>query len=190
MNTSTKRRKAKPTDYELECGFDEKNEWQSERLGNPDQINAGIFLYKLHGSIDWVRESDTGILKRYDSPQKNAELIFGTDAKLQSIDPFLFNVYELRNYSLLCKMIVVIGYSFNDSHINGLLGQALRAADRKLLVVDIHNDYTDDILKKLFLDDGFRPRIIFKQMTAGQFLNAELTKDKMENLIPDEDAVF
>jgi hypothetical protein len=41
-------------------------------------------------------------------------------------------------------MIVVIGYSFNDSHINGLLGQALRAADCKLLVVDTRDDYTTE----------------------------------------------
>lgn len=182
--------KAKPTDYELECGFGDDNEWQSERFDNPDQIHAGVFLYKLHGSIDWVRNSETGILKRYDSPQNNAELIFGTDAKLQSVDPFLFNVYELRNYSLLCKMIVVIGYSFNDSHINGLLGQALHASERYLLVVDNRNDYTTEILKKLSLDNNYKKRIIYKEMTAGQFLNTELTKDKMEDLIPNEGDPF
>lgn len=182
--------KAKPTDYELECGFGEDNEWQSERFGNPNQVHAGIFLYKLHGSIDWVRNPDTGILKRFDSPQRNADLIFGTDAKLQSVDPFLFNVYELRNYSLLCKMIVVIGYSFNDSHINGLLGQSLRASERKLLVVDAREDYSAEILKKLSLDESFRSRIEYRKMTAGQFLTDELTKEKMEELVPDEDAPF
>ncbi len=182
--------KAKPAGYELECGFGEDNEWLSERFGNPNQIVAGIFLYKLHGSIDWVRNSETGILKRYDSPQKNAELIFGTDAKLQSVDPFLFNVYELRNYSLLCKMIVVIGYSFNDSHINGLLGQALRAAERNLLVVDTRDDYTIEILKKLSLDNSFAGRIEYRKMSADEFLSHELTKEKMEAIVPDEDAVF
>lgn len=182
--------KAKPNDYELECGFDEKNEWHSERFDNPDQVNAGIFLYKLHGSIDWVRSVNTGVLKRYDSPQIKAELIFGTDAKLQSVDPFLFNVYELRNYSLLCKMIVSIGYSFNDSHINGLLGQALKAADRKLLVVDPADDCTSEILQKLSLEDNFRGCIEYKKMKASQFLDDELKKDKMEILIPDEDSVF
>jgi hypothetical protein len=182
--------KARPINYELECGFGEDNEWQSERFGTHNQVHAGIFLYKLHGSIDWVRNADTGILKRFDSPQRNAELIFGTDAKLQSVDPFLFNVYELRNYSLLCKMIVIIGYSFNDSHINGLLGQALRAADRKLLVVDTRENYLSDILEKLSLDESFADRIEYKKMPAGQFLNEELTKEKMEALVPDEDAPF
>lgn len=182
--------KAKSNDYELECGFDEKDEWQPERFGNSDQVSAAIYLYKLHGSIDWVREPDTGILKRYDSPQKKAELIFGTDAKLQSVDPFLFNVYELRYYSLLCKMIVVIGYSFNDAHINGLLGQSLREAERKLLVVDARDDYTAEILKKLSLDDSFKSQIEYRKMTAKEFLNDELTKNKMEGLVPDDDAVF
>ena len=43
--------KAKPDGYELECGFGEDNEWLSDRYTNPDQVVAGIFLYKLHGSI-------------------------------------------------------------------------------------------------------------------------------------------
>lgn len=110
----------------MECGFNAEDEWSSERFNNPNDISAGIFLYKLHGSIDWVRDSTTGILKRYDLPQENAELIFGTDAKMQSIDPFLFNVYELRNYSLLCKLIVIIGYSFNDAQIKSACVQIYR----------------------------------------------------------------
>lgn len=182
--------KAKPNGYELECGFDEESKWSSERFSNISDISAGIFLYKLHGSIDWIRDPATGVLTRYDSPQESAELIFGTDAKLQSIDPFLFNVYELRNYSLLCKLIVVIGYSFNDSHINGLLGQALRSSNRKLLVVDARDDYTDFILGKLALDKSHQSQVVYKKLTAKQFLESELTKEKTEILIPDDDAVF
>lgn len=182
--------KAKPSGYELECGFGEDNKWSSERFSNTSDISAGIYLYKLHGSIDWIRDSATGVLTRYDSPQENAELIFGTDAKLQSVDPFLFNVYELRNYSLLCKLIVVIGYSFNDPHINGLLGQALRASNRKLLVVDNREDYTDFVLTKLGLDNAHREQVEYKKMTAKRFLESELIKEKMEAIIPDDGAVF
>jgi hypothetical protein len=183
--------KSKPNDYEIECGFDDENKWSSERFNNTNNISAGIFLYKLHGSIDWIRDVKTGELMRYDSPNENAELIFGTDAKLQSVDPFLFNVYELRNYSLLCKMIVIIGYSFNDSHINGLLGQALRASNRKLLVVDNKDEYIDLILSKLQLsNDAHKSQIVYKGMSAKEFLEIELTKEKMEELIPDDDAVF
>lgn len=66
-------------------------------------------------------------------------------------------------------MIVVIGYSFNDSHINGLLGQALRASVRKLLVIDYRDDYTNEILKKLTLDKSFADRIDYMQMRASDF---------------------
>ncbi|MDR1260532.1 MAG: SIR2 family protein [Oscillospiraceae bacterium] len=182
--------KARPNNYELECGFGEDSKWSSERFNNTSNINAGIYLYKLHGSIDWIRDTATGVLTRYDAPQENAELIFGTDAKLQSVDPFLFNVYELRNYSLLCKLIIVIGYSFGDSHINGLLGQALKASDCKLLVVDTREDYIDAILEKLMLDDSHRNQVNHSKSTAKQFLETELTKERIESLIPDDDAIF
>jgi len=184
--------KAKPNDYDLECGFDENNKWSSERFKNSEDINAGIYLYKLHGSIDWVRDSVAGVLMRYDSPQENAELIFGTDAKLQSVDPFLFNVYELRNYSLQCSLMIIIGYSFNDSHINGLLGQALKASNRKILVVDVidRDDYSDIVLEKLSLDNTHRNQVVHKKMTAKEFLETGLTKEIIEGIIPDDDAVF
>lgn len=87
-------------------------------------------------------------------------------------------------------MIITIGYSFNDSHINGLLGQALRSSNRKLLVVDISDDYTKEIRRRLSLDDSFKDQIEYRKMTAGQFLSYELTKEKMEILVPDDDSVF
>ena len=75
--------------------------------------------------------------------KKNAELIFGTDAKLQSVDPFLFNVYELRNYSLPCKMIIVIGYSFTTRILTDYWDKHCVLHERKLLVVDSRDDYND-----------------------------------------------
>jgi len=79
-------------------------------------------------------------------------------------------------------MIVVIGYNFYDSHNIGLLGQALCIAERRLLVVDARNDYTNDILKKLSLDSSFAGRIEYRKMCARNFHNNELTKEKMKLL--------
>jgi hypothetical protein len=70
------------------------------------------------------------------------------------------------------------------------LGQALRAAERKLLVVDSRDDYTTEILKKLSLDNSFAGCIEYRKMSAGEFLSHELTKEKMEAIVPDEDAIF
>ena len=87
-------------------------------------------------------------------------------------------------------MIVVIGYSFNDAHINGLLGQALMAAERKLIVVDTRDIVAEDIIKKLSLDAKFEAKIVYEKTTASDFLNNKLTKEEMEKLIPEEDQVF
>lgn len=142
-------------------------------------------------NIDWVRDKSTGLLARYDAPQEEAELIFGTDAKLQSIDPFLFNVYEFRNYSLLSKLVIIVGYSFNDSHINDLLGQALRTSPlRKILVVDVRSESTQDILSKLRLDSNHESQIIFQKMTAKEYLEQGLNQEQIEALLKDKEDVF
>lgn len=118
-------------------------------------------------------------------------MIFGTDAKLQSIDPFLFNVYEFRNYSLLSKLVIIVGYSFNDSHINDLLGQALRTSPlRKILVVDVRSESTQDILSKLRLDSNHESQIIFQKMTAKEYLEQGLNQEQIEALLKDKEDVF
>lgn len=72
-------------------------------------MEAGIYLYKLHGSITWKGVKEHGhIIKSSVHPEEEPDLIFGTDSKLQSIDPYLFYVYEFQKYSLEIKAIVVI----------------------------------------------------------------------------------
>ena len=53
---------------------------------------------------------------------------------MQYIDPYLFYAYELRRYSLEAKIILAIGYSFRDEHINGIITQALRHDPSRVLL--------------------------------------------------------
>ena len=112
----------------LELGFNEARCWEASKFDNDPNSNAQIYLYKLHGSIDWIRDVKSGnLLKKSDSPQSHSELIFGTTAKLSSIDPYLFYVHEFRKYSLQepLRFIVTVGYSFSDDYINKLIAQAV-----------------------------------------------------------------
>ena len=68
------------------------------------------------------------------TPQPKPDLIFGADYKMQYIDPYLFYAYELRRYSLEAKIILTIGYSFRDEHINGIITQALQHDKSRVLV--------------------------------------------------------
>lgn len=93
-----------------------------------EKVKEHITLYKLHGSMDWTRD-DKGRLYYNDhvnvhqNPEK-FELIFGTSNKMRYEDPFLYLLSAFRKCALEAKLIVCIGYSFNDSHINKILEQA------------------------------------------------------------------
>jgi len=117
----------------LERGFENRVwDWRLFELENKN-----IYLYKLHGSTDWVREE--GQLTYKSSPPSidhdQVEMIFGASYKLQYVDPFLFFAYELRKWTLSeAKLIISIGYGFGDEHINGILGQALNSSTDKILL--------------------------------------------------------
>jgi hypothetical protein len=154
---------------ELELGFDLKSEeWDFRRFESRDETGPDVYLYKLHGSIDWYRDGDHGnILKLSAAPQASPDLIFGTDYKMQYIDPYLFYAYELRRYSLESRVILAIGYSFRDDHINGIIAQALQNdRDRVLIAV------SPTASKELAALKGVSAQCRAFDETAKDFLNA------------------
>lgn len=158
------------TGFSIELGFDADRQWEASKFDVNPNDDVGLYLYKLHGSIDWVRDKDNGgVLTLCDSPQPNPELIFGTAAKLSSIDPYLFYVHELRKYSLheALRFIVVIGYSFSDDYINGLIGQAIARSE---------------YLKVLIVSPGAKDRIDEEQARIAEILNVKPDKIIFEGL--------
>ena len=113
-------------------GYGTDHIWDWERFEHSD-IGSNplpqVFLYKIHGSIDWKRDAAQN-LYRVEQIERvepdRMEIIFGRDFKLEAADPYLFYAYEFRRFCLLSKLIVIIGYSFSDLHINKMLVQALR----------------------------------------------------------------
>jgi hypothetical protein len=154
---------------ELELGFDSESEaWDFKRFESRDETGPDIYLYKLHGSIDWYRDKDDGnTLKHSAAPHASPDLIFGTDYKMQYIDPYLFFAYEFRRYSLESRVILAIGYSFRDDHINGIIAQALqKKRDRVLMAVS--PTASEDVAALKGVSAQCRP---FDE-TAKDFLNA------------------
>jgi len=84
-----------------ERGFDKARCWSHELLEDATPGEKPLYLYKLHGSIDWMRDAKTNKITFSDRTSKisveDGVLIFGTAYKLQYLDPFLFLVYQLRS---------------------------------------------------------------------------------------------
>ncbi|EDM23835.1 SIR2 family protein [Caminibacter mediatlanticus] len=126
-------------------------------------IDNFIYLYKLHGSITWIEDEEVNMLfkiKEIQNPQFNAEnnyMIYPTPMKQNSSfgSPYsdLFREFQkklMQNNNVL----VTIGYSFSDEHINNLIYQALTIPTFRLVII---GNYKNNNIKKLYsLDD---PRI-------------------------------
>ncbi|MYC97567.1 MAG: hypothetical protein F4X14_21655 [Caldilineaceae bacterium SB0661_bin_32] len=183
----------------VQRGFHQR-EWEWRLFNETSDDPLPIMLYKLHGSVDWSFNED-GKVRYFDSPSsirdEDVAIIFGTSYKLQYIDPFLFCAYELRRWTLdSARVIVCIGYGFNDDHINGILEQALRQnPERQLLAVVGPGDEQkvaaekERICQYLRLDDG-TDKVVTKACGAKEFFGNGLTISALAELFPQEDDLF
>ena len=113
------------------AGFDEHG-WSPDLL---DSTRFEIYLYKLHGSLDWVDDEKLGkcsvrwppAVESEEIPQgADSLLILGADAKLQAVDPFLTLLYRFKTVIGSCQLLIIVGYSFGDRHINAMIIEALQ----------------------------------------------------------------
>ena len=162
---------------------------------------AHIILYKLHGSIDWTRDGAGNLiyldeLSRIDDDK--LAIIFGTNYKLQYVDPFLFYAYEFRKFSLEAKAIICIGYGFADEHINGMIKQALQSdPQKKLICVRPFDQEDEEITKeqicqwrsdiKADFDISNDDQILILNHSAKKYFQTEFTTTKLNELLPETD---
>lgn len=183
--------------FKIELGFDDVGTWEATRFdrnnNNDNTTDTEIYLYKLHGSIDWIREKDNGnTLRKCDTPQAEPELIFGSTTKLNSLDPYLFYVHEFRKYSLLepLRLIVAIGYSFSDDYINRLIGQAL-SKNKFARVLVVSPNAANSIEQIAHVINTAPERVIAESKTASDFFQNSMYISYFEKHIePEGDAPF
>ncbi len=154
------------TEKLLETGFstkqvestgDERVEiriWNDEILS--DEVSSvKILLYKLHGSVNWEYDQAYELVKERDQDdlsEKEPLIIFGSNSKMLSFDPFLHILSEFRRKLSRSNLFIVIGYSFHDKYINNLLIQQLATgSDKRLIIVDpaMNNKTSEDFVKEL-----------------------------------------
>ena len=145
----------------------------------------------FHGSINWERSNDQ--LRISQQQGITPDVIFGTDIKMQAIDPYLFYLYEFRKYVLAAEIIITIGYSFNDTHINDLIRQAMEYnKEKKLISVSPVTDVSDEMNRincRLELHEN-NDRIIIENKKAKDFLDNTLSVEYIGNKLPEPDLPF
>lgn len=115
----------------------------NKKDGMPCEEDSKVDIYKLHGSLDWVYDPNTESVKheRMETMDYSSEakpfIIFGTDSKMISFDPFLSLLSSFKEKLREKSLYVIIGYSFFDRYINNLIIQQLAAnPNKKMLVVN------------------------------------------------------
>jgi hypothetical protein len=181
--------------FRVETGFADVGgspwEWKRFDETNPEAEPPEVYLYKMHGSINWKRdEAENLICVNHcgNIAPEQMQIIFGRDFKLEAADPYLFFAFEFRRCSLDARGIVSIGYGFGDEHINKMLKQALRLDDKKRLIVvgNITDELKarkrrDEIVKRLSVAPD---AVIVLKGTAKEFLLRTDIADAVLDCIP------
>lgn len=111
--------------------------------GSSSRSNAGLF--KLHGSIDWIRNpNDYSVFRvrqNQASPRTSGEdlLIYPQATKYTATqrDPFatLFSEFRHALSGGGQRVLVICGYSFGDDHINDEIELAMREGNNSLTLL-------------------------------------------------------
>lgn len=98
-------------------------------------------LWKMHGSINWRMKKDSNqVIRVGDSEPKTSQkcAIFPSREKVEESQLGPFGVLRDRFYSVLKKsevVLIILGYSFRDEHLNSLIKQASAANPRLAILI-------------------------------------------------------
>lgn len=142
--------------------------WTSGPIPGQPARSDRVRLVKLHGSLDWDTNQTTGhvsVVPESELAMWNAtngqagpnrtgpSIIFGAGNKLRPAGPYLDLFYEFKQALFSARRVIVVGYSFLDTHVNELLRHWVRSNDggRRLLRVN----WFDPSTKPPFVDSWF-----------------------------------
>jgi hypothetical protein len=120
------------------------DEWSEK--GSFEEEKDGVFLLKLHGSIDWQSGSGRSeerpmphrVIKRATAMQAKESsyrpaVIFGSRNKLTAEGPFLDLLRAFQRELKRAERLTIVGYSFGDAHINVYISQWLNSGSKNRL---------------------------------------------------------
>lgn len=151
---------------------------EGSKLKEEDNFVQRVFhLHKLHGSINWERNKETGDVI-VNNETEEALMVYPREAKYEDSyeQPFFEMMARFqRNLRLNDDtLLVCIGYSFNDKHINAAIEEALNQNPGfRLAIIDpgFDNDTASRSLKTIKENALKTERILMVSETFTDFAN-------------------
>lgn len=99
---------------------------------------TGVKLAKLHGSINWYESHDEILIDPDSSGWNKRALIFGGQSdKLVAHGPYLQLRHEFQSLLRSTNVFGIIGYSFQDTHLNAIIRAWISSRrNAKLVILD------------------------------------------------------
>ncbi len=158
----TTRRTFRPECYNYDFYFP-----STSTEGKVHRVDQVIHFYKIHGSINWITSFDSpeniyGIetkeIKTIEKEEKYRDvMIYPTPLKYEFTLDFPYSDLFRRFADAITQpqsVLITIGYSFSDKHVNRIIYQALTIPSFTLLIVDPLADKNEEIKRLIALEDS------------------------------------
>ena len=127
---------------------------KNSRIAAQENYASKVFhLYKLHGSLDWVRDSESDQIRKCDfANNKKPVMIFPSSIKYEASyeQPFFEMLSRFQTELRMDNaLLIIIGYSFGDKHINSMIFEALELNHSlQLVIVDPYIENFKELIKR------------------------------------------
>ena len=170
-----------------------------EGIEKYEPLNHMIYLYKLHGSINWVEAKNHNsffnieeiYLKPGEQKPKETCLIYPTPLKegKSLTSPYTDLIREFqKKLSLPNSVLFIIGYSFSDEHINTIIYRALTSNNSLSVVIFADKDKLAGI--PLFSINDKRIYVIYDKDKTIHYFNYFVNELIPEHKQNEEDEIY
>jgi hypothetical protein len=139
---------------------------ERSRIKPDESFIPNVFqLYKIHGSVDWERESDDRIIQK-DSVEKPCIIYPASDKYESSYEQPYIELIAHFQQTLRKEgtLLIVIGFGFKDKHIQGIIKEAVSQNTHFHLLIVCYGKDDDDIETGIRQD--FAPDFIYDDLTV------------------------
>ena len=153
------------------------------------ESKCSIFLYKLHGSLNWFKDYNDkiqriSVTQKLSPPNKNC-LIYPTRSPKDDSneEPYITLFKEFKMNMENADVLIVIGYSFRDKEIKDKISEQFVTGKKQIIILSPTgiSDYHQNLLNEEY--DQEQSLQILKPNPHTLILNRELTDETSQEIV-------